>query len=54
MRDVNNVRFQFVQILEKKVPKNPKYEHVAATVDTGTRQEQIVFLRFCSMNRRML
>lgn len=22
-------------ILEKKVPKNPKYEHVAATVDTG-------------------
>ena len=31
------LKFYFEQILEKKVPKNPKYEHVAATVDTGTR-----------------
>ena len=30
------VSFIFGQILDKKIHKNPKYEHIGATVDTGT------------------
>jgi len=44
----------WLQPLQKKIPSNPKYQHVQATVDSGLLSMTVVSLLYCMIDSQII